>query len=253
MNFKNLSTGRNVLLLGHNGALAATNEFVNESSLVFSGAGATNLNITPAAAGVIVAVASTSAQDAAGGTGALTLEIVGAKGTTNEVISEIITLTGTTTVNSVNYYQTIYSAVCKTFGTGLANAGIIGISLKSDATNTAGALTAPTPCLTIPVGDNLATNPIYIIPPNSRYKIKRMFSGVATQPVVVSLYVRPSGEGWCLLKRIPLGNAGGMWMEDDLYEFELNSGDAIRVDALSTTAAGRVHITLVLEKQDYTA
>lgn len=252
MDFKSLYSGGKIYIRGTNETLATSNEFVSAQSLVY-GEGATNCNAS-FGAGVKLVVASASANDTSNGTGARTIVVIGAKGTTGEVISETITMKGQTSVASINSFQLIYCAYAATFGTGLANEGIIGIALDDGSvTNTSGALTTPTPALTIPAGDNICYGAIYMIPPNKRYNLQEVVYGACTQPVVISCYIRPAALGaWYLHARVPVGNVMGASLPD-IGNVVLVAGDTIRFDALSTTAAGRVFINAILDRGVYTA
>jgi hypothetical protein len=77
----------------------------------------------PTAASVLK-ISSTSANDDAGGTGALTVFIAGVDGNFN-IVSETVTLDGQTAVNTVNEYLYVNEFYVLTVGTGGANAGNI--------------------------------------------------------------------------------------------------------------------------------
>jgi hypothetical protein len=72
----------------------------------------------------VMTISSTSANDAAAGTGARTVQILGVNGT-GGLVSEIVTLNGQTPVNTVNTYDAIERMIVLTVGSGGANAGII--------------------------------------------------------------------------------------------------------------------------------
>jgi len=250
MDYLSLYTGKEVHIQGYNGVLAVTAEFVNSNSIVFSAAGTTNLNLS-AGAGVNCMVAAASANDkgvATAGTGLRTLVVIGAEGTTGNVISETITTNGQTGVVTVNKYQAHYCMYGTSWGTGLTNAGNIDIALKADPTNTAGVLTAPTPSMRMLAGENVSQNAIFIVPTGKTYETDRIIFGAAVQPCIALVWIMDGvSKAWTLLARVPVGNiAGGA--EIPLKGCTLAAGDAIRVDALSTTAAGQIWVDVVLKR-----
>lgn len=84
------------------------------------------------------AIVSTSAQDASGGTGALQVIVYGLTSWSTAEVSETITLTGQTPVNTSNSYAIIHRMKCVPQATSTsANAGTITATAASDATITA--------------------------------------------------------------------------------------------------------------------
>ena len=247
--FKGNFTSKKKIINGTNESLATTNKFVSAQSLAWGESGA-NINAS-FGDGALLEIASASANDTSAGTGAQKIKVIGAEGGTGKVIEEEITLNGQTSVNSVNKFQLVYAVFVSAFGTGKANAGIIGIAI-GDATNTAGVLTAPTPALTIPAGDNFCSGCVFMAPPEDgkirKVTLKKIVFGVSTQPVVITIWVRDATLGaWYKKKVLPLGNVMGNEINFDNKEIMLGEGDVIRVDALSTTAAGRVFVEMQLE------
>lgn len=248
--FLNSYKGRKKVIQGWNEALATTNEHISAQSLAWAESGVTNLNAS-FGAGALLEIASANAADAAAGDNARKIKVIGAEGGTGKTIEEEITLNGQTSVASVNKFQLIYAARVSEFGTNKVNAGIIGISL-ADSTNTSGALTAPTPALTIPAGDNFCCSCVYMAEPEEKLgkkcKLTKIIYGVSTQPVVVTIYVRDATLGaWFKKKVVPIGNVMGNEIPMENEEIILGAGDVIRADALSTTAAGRIFLQLELE------
>lgn len=72
----------------------------------------------------VMKISSSSANDAAAGTGARTVLIEGVNGT-GGLVTETVTLNGQTAVNTVNSYDAIERMVVLTVGSGGANAGVI--------------------------------------------------------------------------------------------------------------------------------
>jgi hypothetical protein len=98
----------------------------------------------------IMTVSSTSANDAAAGTGARTVLIEGINGT-GGITTEIVILNGQTAVSTVNAYDAIERMVVLTVGSGGVNAGLIYIG-----TGTVTAGVPAVPYSVIGVGDNLS-------------------------------------------------------------------------------------------------
>ena len=237
--YEALYRGPRVFVRGYNGALATSNEMVNPASLAW--AAGTNFWSTA----TLIKVASANAADAADGTGMRTIRVIGA-GADGSVQTEDITLNGTTAVSSTKTWKMIYAVYGLTFGTGLANAGIIYIA-DDGATFTSGNPATPEEALIIPVGENAAFAANFIVPAGLSYKVKTLKVGVSTQPVVLSVYVYNATAGaWSGPVTIPVGNVG-FWTVECPLGISLDAGDGIRIDALSTTAAGRVFVELELE------
>ncbi len=126
--------------LGCYDGITASNHFgsnpvVGTSFEIVRGAGGTHTWLTSAA---IHDVSSSSTDDDAGGSGALTIEVHGLDGNYND-ISEIVTMDGTTVVNTALSYLRINKAHVVTAGSGETNAGDIYV------TETGGNFTAGVP------------------------------------------------------------------------------------------------------------
>lgn len=109
-------------------------------------------------AATVMKVSSTSANDAAAGTGARTVLIEGLDGSYRE-ITEVVALNGLTEVLTVQAFLRIQRMTVLTAGSGLANAGIINIGT--------GTVTTGTPAVLynlIAAGFNQTTTAHYTIP-----------------------------------------------------------------------------------------
>lgn len=82
-----------------------------------------------------VEVVSSSVNDASAGTGARTIRITGLDAN-YAVQSEVITLNGTTPVDSVNTYRRVHTATVLTAGSGGVNAGVITVRHTTTTANT---------------------------------------------------------------------------------------------------------------------
>lgn len=96
---------------------------------------------------------SSSANDAAAGTGARTIKIYGLDANYDRQ-EETITLNGVTPVATTNSYTRIFRMVCQTWGSGQANAGNITATAVTDATVTA----------QVSTGNNQTLMAIYTVP-----------------------------------------------------------------------------------------
>ena len=82
-------------------------------------------------------IVSTSANDAAAGTGAQTVKVFGLTSWTEEEVSETITMNGVTNVATTNSYVIIHRMRAETWGTAGPNVGVITATAVTDATITA--------------------------------------------------------------------------------------------------------------------
>ncbi len=85
----------------------------------------------------IHAIVSASANDTAAGTGARTVRVFGLTTWATKESSEVVTMNGTTPVNTVNSYVIINKLVVATCGTVGPNAGVITATAATDTTITA--------------------------------------------------------------------------------------------------------------------
>lgn len=124
--------------------------------------------------GVQMSIVSTSANDTAAGTGARTIVMVYLNGDLDTSV-EVITLNGTTPVNTVatdiRWVQNIYVA---TAGTGAAAAGVISIS--------AGAVVHSR----IAVGDRTSTNSFFRVPRGKRFYVDALYGGSSSGTAAAS-------------------------------------------------------------------
>ncbi len=110
--------------------------------------------VEPAATAAVCNVKSSSADDAAAGTGARTISITGVNGSF-AVVTETVILNGTTDVATVNAYHNIHSAHVLTAGSGGTAVGTITIITTA----------AGTPTLdSIAIGANRSASSVYMVP-----------------------------------------------------------------------------------------
>jgi hypothetical protein len=130
------------------------NDINGSLETVWSGGG---LYVYPTAA-TVMTVSSSSANDTSGGTGARTVLVSGLDADYNE-ISETVTLSGQTPVNTVKSYLRMFRAFVVTAGSGGTAAGTIYVGV--------GTVTAGVPATVyaeIVLGDNQTTMALWTVP-----------------------------------------------------------------------------------------
>lgn len=137
----------------------------------------------------VLKISSTSANDAAAGTGARTVFISGVNGSFN-IVSETVILTGQTEVNTVNLYLYVNEFYTLTVGSGGANAGDINAGT--------GTVTAGVPAVLydiIATGFNQRTTAHYCVPAGFiGYMVKGVITaGQATGSTAVTSFFKQHG------------------------------------------------------------
>lgn len=134
------------------------------------------------------AIASTSVNDTAAGTGARTVRVIGLPGWDREEVSEIVEMNGTGSVNTVNSYVIIYRMQVVTAGTGGYNDGDITATAATDGTVTAQ--------ITAGFGQTLMA--IFGIPSSKRIVLTQWHASIARQNITtaadISLLVNPAPD-----------------------------------------------------------
>jgi len=130
-------------------------------------------------------VSTNNTNDNAGGTGALTVTIVGLDENWLEV-SEVVTMAGTTPVETANTYWRIFRAYVQTCGTSLTNTGTISV------TNNAGTVTQAI----INIGDGQTLMTLWTVPVGKvAYITQGTFSTNTNKGARVSLFVKSINGG----------------------------------------------------------
>lgn len=146
----------------------------------------------PAAAGV-VKISSSDANDAAAGTGARTVTIMGLNAS-GAAISETVTLNGQTAVNTINSFLRINEMAIITAGSGGENAGNVWAGT--------GTVTAGVPATkynVIEIAKNKSLSAFYTIPLNKKGYLLKIITGVSTNlGAQVETYIRESGGVYCV-------------------------------------------------------
>lgn len=149
-------------------------------------------SFTYQAVAVPIEIVSASANDAAAGTGARTVQVFGTDGN-YLTISEIVTMNGATPVTLTQNYSRIWRAIVRTVGTGGVNAGIITIRV----------VTGPVTQAQILAGNGQTLMALFTVPSNqfliiSNYYTTMALTGGGNNIVNVKLFVRPRDESWIL-------------------------------------------------------
>jgi hypothetical protein len=143
----------------------------------------------------ILQIVSTSASDAAAGTGARTVFINGLDGSYNEV-SETVTLNGTTNVPTVNTYLRVFKMVVVTAGSNQSAVGVLTIQVGATVYGR------------VAIGDNTTQLAIWTVP--AGYTAYLLSSHVATGTAGVNQFVdarliqRPFGSVFRTISRLTL-------------------------------------------------
>lgn len=228
--------------------------------------GATELTVYPVAqnikwntvfdAAYALDFSSSSAADAAAGTGARTVEIYGLDKDFNPQ-SETITINGQTLATSTKTFRRVFAAIVQTFGSGGQNAGDIYIY----KTGTGGTITAGVPgtltgvALKMLVGDNLAFNGLFTAARGANYKLSMLaVNGRAQAGTVICKHGKPTaatGIGPFSEFKLEFG-AGTSVTELDFGDtqtpFTINQMEDVYFTAICAAASGIVNVTLKLER-----
>jgi hypothetical protein len=184
----------------------------------------------------VMKISSSSANDAAAGTGARTILINGLDANYNE-ISETVTLNGQTAVNTVNSYLRVFHITVLTAGSGDAAAGTIYAGT--------GVVTAGVPAVVYGVytANNGSTATIWTVPAGYTAYIVSYASGYGSTTAnangTVALLVRNFGGVFDTISQVKAsnGNQGGLTFE---YPIAVSEKSDIEMRALSSTAGASV-------------
>lgn len=142
----------------------------------------------------VMEITSTDAADAAAGTGARTLQVYGLDNN-YRMIDEIVTLNGTSAVDTTQSYLRVYRMIVRSAGSGAANAGTIDATAKS-----AGSVHAR-----ITIGDNQTLKSQYTVPDGYYIIIEDLEAGVfRNDDWQVRLVVREEGEVFAVKRQIEI-------------------------------------------------
>jgi len=151
-------------------------------------------------------VSSSSTQDDAGGTGALTVELNGLDAN-YDVLTETVTTNGTASVETTNSFIRMFCARVLTDGGSGSNVGTISIKDNAD-TNTLAVI--------VPLHGK-SQNAIWTVPADNRAVIINFWgSATSSQNVIVHLYTREPSASWNLQRQFTL--------KDSPFDLKLEGG-----------------------------
>jgi hypothetical protein len=185
-----------------------------------------------------VEVLSSSANDAAAGTGARTLRITGLDGDYN-VQSETVTLNGTTPVSTVNTFRRVHTATVLTAGSGGVNAGTLTVRHTTTEANV---------FLSISIGRNQSNCSAYTVPAGYTAYMRALHcsirgTGQAGTPVAVegNIWVRPFGG--VFRSRRPFVVNSNYRLYDSIYGGLVLTEKTDVVLRITSTSADNVSVT----------
>lgn len=156
------------------------------------------------AAATVMKVSSSSADDAAAGTGARTIQVYGLDANYNE-ITETVTLNGQTEVNTTNSYLRVFRAFVINAGSGGTAAGTIYIGTGTVTLGVPATIYAE-----IPVGANQTLMAVWTVPANyTAYITRGSLSGAsnnAAHSLLGKLCFRPLGGVMRTAAEVTLNN-----------------------------------------------
>jgi hypothetical protein len=198
------------------------------------------------AAATVMKISSGSANDTSAGTGARTIRITGLNSSYN-VISEIVSLSGQTAVDTTNTYLRINDFEVLTCG---SNNTQVGIIYAGTGTVTSGV--PATVYSLMPVGYNKQTQAIFTVPLGyTAYVSSYTFtSNCATANVIASgyLYTYVNANAFPSIEATARFNVGGSF--DRHFDYPLPFAEKTDLDmralaATSSQITGEMHILLV--------
>lgn len=149
-------------------------------------------------AAVLTYASSSSASDAAAGTGCRTILIEGVAGTTLNYQSESVTLNGTSAVALTNSYQGINKVTCTTSGSGETNAGTILVGAYN------------TSLANMPASYGVSQAAIYTVPADKKSALLSWGFSVGNSTAAsasVQLQMKESGKAWRVVDTVNASEA----------------------------------------------
>jgi hypothetical protein len=201
------------------------------------------------AAAAKVDITSSSAADAAAGTGARTLRLVGLDAN-YRLQWEDIALNGQTIVVSLLSYLRLFGAEVLTVGTGGSNAGDIHIV----KTGTGGSYTAGVPgtltsalCKML-IGVNSAMSGIFTAPAGESYQAMSLAVGVRTQAAIIALAFYPVGGPLITPYQFELAAGAAAVLDLEKFRITLKEKQDLRMRVQGAAASAIAQATLQLRK-----
>lgn len=189
----------------------------------------------------IHAIASASADDDTGGTGAITVEVTGINATYQEV-REIVTLNGVASVNTTLSYLFINEMQVLTAGSGSVNAGIVSATAAVDGTVTC----------QIPAGENKSKQAIFM---NSGSLNKRItffsastYNATGGAVTTLSFWKKAVSGVWTLENQIELeANHPTFFDENSGFFPEIGPHEYFKVMGQASAGSSAVNVNFVAE------
>jgi hypothetical protein len=192
-------------------------------------------NATPA----VVGVASTDdTNDNSGGTGALTVRVIGLDASGNAQ-TETVTMNGQTASNTSNTWSAVFQLLVLTTGSNNANTGVIYCGT--------GTFTAGIPAvrmLSMSVGFNISLSAYYVVPLGKTLYLRQFIATVGTSNKDVQIYITTSANGSQIYRQVEFGLEGGDWQTPIIALPALASGTHISL--LAAGGAAGTDVTSIL-------
>lgn len=193
-------------------------------------------------------VSSSSAADAAAGTGARTIEVYGLDKDWLPV-SETITLNGQTKVTGTVLFRRVFAAIVQTSGTGFLNAGDIYIG----KTGTGGVITAGVPTtltsytLKMLVGNNYATNGLFTAPAGTIYSITNIIPTARAAGTIILIHGKANNCPAEELKiEVGAGGIGAVPFVSPIIT--INPKEDVYFQGIGAAAGAIINVTMQLSK-----
>lgn len=194
--------------------------------------------LTMPSAASALGLASTSTDDASGGTGARTVRVVGLNAS-YDLATEDVTLNGQTKVTTSGTFIAVNGLYVLTTGSGGMNAGHVYVADDGD-TFTTGVPTAP--YLLMEAGWNVAAPSIYTVPDGYSVVLSELdVSGDNGKTVSVRVEVYNGTSLWERRLEVHVGSGNGRFT---LTESALGARERIRVRGLVNTGTGQAMVQL---------
>jgi len=189
-------------------------------------------------------ITSASTSDAAAGTGARTIQIAGL-GATKKFQTEIVTLNGTTIVQSALTWYRVFGFKVLTVGTGKSNAGIIyivktGMGGTYTTPGVPGTFTAASALSKALVGSNQGTTCFYTTPnyAKGRWRVSKLGFSSKGFTGTVAIMIEDHSTGTPAYREYYLDFPAGFSGVDDLTEYGIEVGPDTDIRAIALGASG---------------
>jgi len=223
-------------LWGRNQALATTLENLYEGSVLLDWPSVGD-------AAYKLQVISSSANDAAAGTGARTLRIGGLDADWLPY-EETIALNGTTPVETVGSFRRVFYAEVVTAGSGFVNAGNLSVCKTGTTAGTTHLW------VLVPIGLNCSTSGLYTVPAGGRVRLESVILSARTQQADVFLFNKEPDEALRCIESYTIGAPNFVSVDHKCPSgYLFKEKEDIFMRASSATAAGLITMTVQLRRE----